>query len=379
MNPIYFNEPFLTGNELKYIEDVFKEKRFYGCGKYTDLSKDLIKKRLSVDHVILTDSCTAALEISALLLRDYTKEQEVILPSYAFTSTASAFLRAGFKLVFAEIEDKSFMLDLEDVKAKITPKTTCIVLLHYAGYCADIHSFRNLCQEKEIFLVEDAAQAFDSFSEGKALGSFGSMGCFSFHETKNIHAGLSGALIVKDEKLARRAQYILERGTNRQDVLKKLADKYTWVEVGGSLAPTELQAAFLCAQLEGLDTNKEKRQEIYATYKKHLTKLKEKNLLNFPEYPKNYESNYHAFINIFNSSHECDLVREYLLTKNIHAYIGYVPLHSSPVGIRLGYQKDSLPKTEELAKRILRLPFHNNLTVSQVEFVCHSIEEALTR
>lgn len=375
MEIINFNEPFVTGKELEYIKDVFEQNHFYGNGKYTKLCTEFIQNKLSVDNVLITDSCTSALEITALLLRDTSKEQEIILPSYTFSSTASAFARAGFKLIFAEVDPNTMMLDANDVKSKININTTAIVAVHYGGYCANVYDLKDICDQKEIYLVEDAAQAFNCFINGEALGTIGDFGCFSFHETKNIHAGLSGALVVKDNDVINRATYIWERGTNRQDVLKGIANKYSWVEVGGSFYPTELQTAFLYAQLEVVDKNLEERKAIYDEYNAGLTVLKETRLLHYPEFQQGYQSNYHAFFVLFNSESDADKVRDFLKENNVHAYIGYIPLHSSPVGLKMGYEVNSLPITEEYSKRVLRLPFHNNLSVSQVNKIVELMKE----
>lgn len=375
MDTIKFNEPFITGNELKYIEDVFTQNQFYGVGKYTAKSTELISKRLDAPNVLLTDSCTSALEITALLLRDRLRDQEIILPSYTFSSTASAFSRAGFDLVFAEIEPGSMMLDQDDVKNKITDRTAAIVVVHYGGYCADLHTLKDICDKNRLYLIEDAAQAFDSYLDGKALGTFGHFGCFSFHETKNIHAGLSGALLINDVSFADRATHIWERGTNRQDVLKGLVDKYSWVEIGGSFYPTELQAAFLYAQLEAIDQNIEERKGIYAAYSAGLSVLRNNEMLFYPDFKKGFSSNYHAFFIILKSEVNCDQIRMHLVDNGVSAYIGYVPLHSSVVGKSMGYKEDSLPITEEYSKRILRLPLHNNLTSDDVDIICDLIKD----
>ena len=374
MSVIRFNEPFITGNELGYIEDVFKQNQFYGNGKYTALCTTFINDRLNAKNVLLTDSCTSALEISALLMRNTEIEQEIILPSYTFSSTASAYARAGFKLVFAEIDPQTMMLDLDDVKSRITDKTTAIVVVHYGGYCAQVKEFRTLCDQCGLKLVEDAAQAFDCYLDNRALGTFGDFGCFSFHETKNIHAGLSGALLIKDDTLIDRATHIWERGTNRQEVLKGIANKYTWVEIGGSFYPTEMQAAFLYAQLEAVDKNISERKDIYTAYLNGLSQLRSQGSIDFPDFQDNFKSNYHAFFVTFKSEAICDKVREYLVANKVAAYIGYVPLHSSPVGISMGNTVDALPVTELTAKCLLRLPFHNNLSLEDVALVCNLIK-----
>lgn len=373
MENIIFNEPYITKKELGYIEDVFSQKRFYGAGKYTQLCEDKIREITGCKSALLTDSCTSALEIVALLLRDFGKKQQVIVPSYTFTSTASAFARAGFEIVFCECNEHDMMMDLQDVASKITEYTVAIVPVHYGGLAADIVGICALAESFNLVVVEDSAQAFNSSKNGQYIGTFGDFGCFSFHETKNIHCGLGGALVINNEEFLDRARHIWERGTNRQDVLKGLVDKYSWVEVGGSFYPTELQAAFLFAQMESLDANIRERKIIYERYAEGLKDLKDNDFFHFPSFDDSFESNYHAFFIIFNSEESADGVREYLLSHKVHAYIGYVPLHSSPVGLKMGYKPESLPITESLAKKVLRLPFHNNMTSEHVSFVSELI------
>jgi len=373
MRKINFNEPYLAGKELEYIKQVFDNKQFCGNGPFTKKVEHFLEDRFSVEKVLLTDSCTSALEMSALLL-DIGVGDEVILPSYTFSTTASAFLRTGCNLVFAEIDPKNMMIDPIDVERKITSNTKVIVPVHYAGIAADVIQLRNLCDENGLILVEDAAQALDSYLDGKPLGTFGSLGCFSFHETKNIHAGLSGALFINDPKLTDRATYIRERGTNREQVLKGLADKYSWVELGSSFYPTEFQAAFLFAQLESLDENTLKRREIYDEYNIQLLPLAKKKYFSLPVPMLGNTINYHAYFLIFNNEEQCDFVRESLAKDGVSAYIGYVPLHSSPMGKKLGSMTDDLPLTEEYAKRVLRLPFHNNMAIDDVQYVSEKIK-----
>lgn len=375
MTELKFNEPYITDKELEYISDVFSEKRFYGAGKYTNLCEKKIASITGEKNSLLTDSCTAALEIAALLLRDFTKKQEVIVPSYTFTSSASAFARAGFDIVFCEVNETDLMIDVNDARAKISEHTTAIIPVHYGGLCADISKICELGREFNIFVVEDGAQAFGAYLGQKHLGTFGDFGCFSFHETKNIHCGLGGALTINNESFAKRARHIWERGTNRQEVIKGLVDKYSWVEIGGSFYPSELQAAFLYAQLENLDNNLAQRKTICDVYRNGLAVLRDNKKISFPNMPIDYDSNYHAFYIVFDSELATDRVRTFLLSHKVHAYIGYVPLHSSPVGLRMGYSSDSLPKTERIAKCVLRLPLHNNMTADSARKVCSLIEE----
>lgn len=378
MKKIQFNEPFLAGDEIEYIKDVFNQNQYYGTGKYTKLCTEMIKSRLHIREALLTDSCTSALEIIALLLRDRTKRQEVILPSYTFSSTASAFARAGFELVFAEIDPKTMMIDPKDVETKITEFTTAVITVHYGGYCSDLSALKSICDSNDIYFVEDAAQAFDAWKDGQALGSIGDFGAFSFHETKNIHAGLSGALLINIDGFSDRARHIWERGTNRQEVLKGLVDKYSWVEIGGSFYPSELQAAFLYAQLNAVDRNKAERKQIFTRYFEKLEPLKKQNLIWFPDLQPDYQSNFHAFWIQLPSEEACDQLRLTLLSQQIAAYIGYVPLHSSKVGVSMGYKPESLPLTEQYAKQLLRLPLHNGMSEMDVDRVCQNITESLS-
>jgi dTDP-4-amino-4,6-dideoxygalactose transaminase len=375
MTVLKFNEPYLTNKELEYISDVFSEKKFYGAGKYTNLCEEKIASVIGAENALLTDSCTAALEIVALLLRDFTKKQEVIVPSYTFTSSASAFARAGFDIVFCEVNETDLMIDADDVRAKICEHTVAIIPVHYGGLCADITKICELGREFNVFVVEDGAQAFGAFLNDRHLGTFGDFGCFSFHETKNIHCGLGGALVINNEDFAKRARHIWERGTNRQEVLKGLIDKYSWVEIGGSFYPSELQAAFLFAQLESLDTNLTERKLIYDVYRNGLVGLRHDKKIWFPDMQNDYRSNYHAFYIMFDNEIETDSIRKFLVSKEVQAFIGYVPLHSSPVGLKMGYSADSLPRTERLSKCILRLPLHNNMSPETAQSVSLLITE----
>lgn len=373
---ILFNEPYISGNELKYIEQVFHNNHFQGNGPFTQKCQGFLEEYLDAQKVLLTDSCTSALEISALLLKQ-NENDEVILPSYTFSSTASAFARAGYKLIFAEIDPLTMMLDASDVAAKISSRTRAIVPVHYAGFPADLDTLIGIADSSNCELVEDAAQALGSSLNGKRLGTHGTTGCISFHETKNIHAGLAGALIINDQELIDRATCIWERGTNRQAVLRGLVDKYTWVEIGGSFYPTELQAAFLLAQLESLERNLSERSVIFNAYSRLLAEPRSEGKLHYVVPDTESGFNYHAFVVSFNDIGSCERVRKHLVQNRVAAYIGYVPLHSSPVGRSLGYKPDDLPVTEEYAQRLLRLPLHNNLTVSDVERVCELLKEAI--
>jgi len=378
MKRIRFNEPFVTGRELDYVRQVFDAGHFQGAGPFTRRCEVLLRERLkgSVD-VLLTDSCTSALEISALLLREWDSAQEIVLPSFTFPTTASAFARCGYQLVFAEIDPRTMMIDVDDAGRKIGPQTAAVVAVHYGGQCADIVGLRDLCKGRNVVMIEDAAQGFDAFLDGRALGTLGELGCFSFHETKNIHAGLGGALAINSPRWGDRARHIWERGTNRQALLRGSVDKYSWVEIGGSFYPSELQAAFLLAQLEAVEKNTEARRRLYAAYAERLAPLRDSGAIDFPDLPSNFRGNGHAFFVLMQTESARDYLREALVENGIDAVTSYVPLHSSSVGRRLGNRADDLPVTEAASKRILRLPMHNNLHVDDIAKVCAAIEAVL--
>jgi dTDP-4-amino-4,6-dideoxygalactose transaminase len=369
---IRFHEPYVTGREIEYLQQVVAGGQFAGNGRFTMRCQELLELRYGVTKVLLTHSCTAALEMSALLL-NLVPGDEVILPSYTFSTTASSFLRTGARLVFCEVDPDTMMLDVSDVLGKITSRTRAIIPVHYGGIASDINGVLSVASTRGIAVVEDAAQGLESFLDGKPLGTFGRFGCISFHETKNLHAGLAGALYVNDACDIDRATFIWERGTNRQNQLKGLVDKYTWVELGSSFYPSELQAAFLLAQLEAIDRNKAERKLIHEAYVEGLQPLELSGRCRLPRVGPGRSLNFHAFFLMFPSRDDCDRVRQKLVSEGIMAYIGYVPLHSSPMGRKLGYRPEDLPVTEEMAARVLRLPFHNNLTLEQVRRICDCI------
>jgi len=372
MKKIQFNSPNLTNKEIFYIKDVFKENKFYGAGKYTIRCENLIAKKVKNNKVLLTDSCTSALEISALIIKK-TIFDEVIMPSYTFTSTASAFLKAGFKIRFVDVDPLNAMIDPDKIEKNINKNTRAIVAVHYAGFAAQIKKIKRLCSSYKIALVEDAAQGFNCFLNNKSLGTFGDFGCFSFHESKNIHAGLSGALVLKKLSDYKRAINIRDRGTNRNDMIKNLKKKYSWVELGGSYHPTELQSAFLYPQLKSVNLNTKKRKELFLYYSYHLNGLLEIGKIFYQVDSKNYKSNYHAMCIFLKNKSIREKLRKYLLRKNIQAVFHYSPLHSSKVGKSLGYKSNDFPVTNTISNTILRLPLHNNMEFEDIEYICSNI------
>ncbi len=374
MKKIKFHEPFLTGLEEKYLKDVFKQNQFYGLGKYTRKCEAIIGKKLNQKNILLTDSCSSSLEIASLLIKDRNKD-EIIVPSYTFSSTANAFLKANFKVIFAEIDKQTLMIDIKDVLRKISPKTKGIVAVHYGGLAANVDELKKICDSKKICLIEDAAQGFECRINNRAVGTIGHIGCFSFHETKNIHAGLGGAIYIKNFNLFKRALAIRERGLNRHEVLSGKSKSYSWVEKGGSYYPSEFQAAFLYPQLLNSKKNTSIRRVLYNRYTKNLNILKKEKKIFFNKIPNLYISNYHAFIIILPNYSICKNLRVYLLSKKIDAYIGYVPLHSSKMGLSLCNKKNKLEITESVSKKVLRLPMNVNLNTKDIDRVCKEIEK----
>lgn len=373
---IRFNEPYVTGAELGYIKDVIDTRVFAGNGPYTKACQRLLEERYTIPHVLLTHSCTGALELAALVA-EVGPGDEVIVPSYTFAATASAFLRTGADIVFCEIDPSIMNVDIGDVQRRITPRTRVIVPVHYGGIGADMDGLASLADGTDIILVEDAAQGLESRIGTQWLGTIAPMGTISFHETKNLHAGLCGALFLNDPALFGRAEDMWERGTNRTKMLRGVVDKYTWVEPGSSFYPSELQAAFLLAQLEHIDQNRAERQPLYDLYDRRLRQAAERLPFSVPKFPSDRDLNAHSYFIVADSFDTSEQIRLGLLSRGVSVYIGYVPLHSSPMGRRLGYTADDLPITEDAARRVLRLPLHNSMSIDDVEFVADAIEEIL--
>jgi dTDP-4-amino-4,6-dideoxygalactose transaminase len=371
--PIRFNEPYLSGRELAYLKEVFESRSFAGNGPFTRRVQRFLEERYGVARVLLTHSCSAALEMAALLL-DPAPGDQVLVPSFTFPTTASAFVRAGAEVVFCELDPSTMNLDVADAAARVTERTRAIVPIHYAGLPADMDAVLELARRHGLTVIEDAAQGLGTRFRGRWLGCIGDLGAISFHETKNIHSGLGGALFVNDESWFERAEAIWERGTNRARALKGLVDKYSWVELGSSFYPSELQAAFLLAQLESYDENLKRRQWIQDRYRAFLEPLAARGCLRLPRVLEGTEHNHHALFVILESIAECDALREHLSARSIQAYIGFVPLHSSRMGVRLGNDPDALPVTQELAQRVLRLPFHNDLDERDMQRIQREFE-----
>lgn len=357
---IPFNRPFIVGQELFYMAQAVIDGHTAGDGPYTRRCEYLLKERLGVSLALLTTSCTSALEMAALLC-DVGPGDEVILPSFTFVSTANAFHLRGAKLVFAEIREDTLNLDESRLAEAITPRTRVFVPVHYAGVACDMDTIMKLSRKCGAFVVEDAAQAIGATYKGRALGAIGDLGAFSFHETKSVICGEGGALVGADDTFTRRAEAIREKGTNRKQFFRGEVDKYTWVDTGSSYAPSDLLAAFLYAQLEHVSEITNRRRAVYQYYTQQLEPLEQRGLLTLPHVPADCGSNFTSFHVLTTDQATRSKLIEHLKDKGILAVFHYVPLHTSPMGARLGYAAGDLPVTESVSDRVLRLPLYYEL------------------
>lgn len=375
---VRFNIPFVGGREMDYLAEVVASRNFAGNGPFTARVERWLEQRFGVPHVLLTHSCTGALELMGLLM-GLGPGDEVIVPSYTFCATASAFLRTGATIRFCEIDPATFTADPAHIASIVTERTRVICPIHYAGLAADIPAIEAVARSVGAVVLEDAAQGLGSQLDGRWGGTMTPVAAWSFHETKNLHSGLGGALAINDARLFEKAEDIWERGTNRTKMFKGLVDKYSWVELGSSFYPSELQAAVLFAQLEEFDRNLEERHALVNAYMARLRPLAAEGHFALLEPGPRRQLNWHAMPIVFSTGERSDVVRVGLVERGVQAFIGYVPLHSSQMGQRLGYSADDLPRTESLSQQILRLPLHNAMSSSDVERVCDALTALCVR
>jgi dTDP-4-amino-4,6-dideoxygalactose transaminase len=369
---IPFNKPYLTGNETKYIEDAVQSGKISGNGKYTQKCQDFFEKAYGFQKTLLTTSCTDALEMAAILL-DIKEGDEVIMPSYTFVSTANAFVLRGAKIVFADSMALNPNIDADKIEALITPRTKAIVPVHYAGIACDMEKIMQLAEQFNLFVVEDAAQAIDSyytFSDGtkKPLGSIGHLAAFSFHETKNIISGEGGMLVINDPQFAKRAEIIWEKGTNRSSFFRGEVDKYGWVDIGSSFLPSDIIAAFLFAQLENLERIQSKRKNIWNQYYNNLKKLEDLELIRLPQIPNYASNNAHMFYFNCKSVEMRTSIIETLKANGVHAVFHYLSLHSSPMYENIHGLRE-LKLSDYHADTLLRLPMYYELDETNIDFI----------
>ena len=355
MKPIPFNKPFIIGHELDYIADAVVRGHLSGDGNYTKLCNCWLEEKLGCHKALLTHSCTAALEMAAILC-DIQPGDEVILPSYTFVSTANAFALRGAVPVFVDIRADTLNIDETLIEAAITPKTRAIVPVHYAGVPCEMDAIMGIAQRHGLLVIEDAAQALLSTYGGRALGTIGHFGCLSFHETKNIISGEGGALLVNNKRFIERAEIVREKGTNRSQFFRGEVDKYTWIDIGSSYLPSELVSAFLYAQLEHADAITAKRCHICSAYTANLMPLHQAGKLRLPAFDSN--SNGHMYYLILDGLDTRTKLIAHLKAQAIHPVFHYVPLHSSPAGRKHGRVGSAMTVTDDLSERLLRLPLH---------------------
>ena len=370
---IPFNRPYLMGKELFYIAQSVLSGHTSGDGLFTRKCHALMEKKFSAKKVLLTHSCTAALEMSALLC-NIGPDDEVILPSFTFVSTANAFYLRTAKLIFVDIEPDTLNIDVSKVKEAITPKTKLIVPVHYAGVACDMDEIMNLAVRNDILVVEDAAQGVNAKYKDKYLGTIGDMGAFSFHETKNFICGEGGALVINNERFVERAEILREKGTNRSKFFRGEVDKYTWVDIGSSYLPSDIVAAFLYAQLENMELINKRRQEIFDFYYKALMPLANDGKIRMPYVSNECQSNCHLFYILLSNEVERNALIAYLKSKGILAVFHYLPLHLSEIGRSMEYTDGQLPVTESLSARLLRLPFYYEITDKEQQEVVESVK-----
>lgn len=373
---IPFNKPPLTGNEQQYVIQAMQSNKISGDGYFGKKCQAWFEEALGCKKALLTPSCTAALEMAAILI-DIKPGDEVIVPSYTFVSTANAFVLRGAKIVFVDIRQDTMNIDETLIEAAITNKTKAIVPVHYAGVSCEMDIIMEIANRHKLFVIEDAAQGMMSTYKGKPLGTIGHLAAFSFHETKNYTSGGEGGLlIINDERFLYRAEVIREKGTNRSQFFRGQVDKYTWVDMGSSFLPCELQAAFLWGQLEKAENIKRNRLALWDSYNNALNSFSEKGFVDLPKIPSECEHNGHMFyVKLKNLEQRTEFI-DYLKSKNVIAVFHYIPLHSSPSGLEFGVFSGEDKYTTVESERLVRLPLYFNMTDNEKECVLNALISA---
>lgn len=367
-DPIPHNKPYLAGREFEYIRRAHANAHLSGDGEFTGRCHRWLESAVGCGTALLTHSCTAALEMAALLIGTEPGD-EIIMPSFTFVSTANAFALRGGVPVFVDIREDTLNIDETLIERAITPRTKAIVPVHYAGVPCEMDAIMRIADRHNLVVIEDAAQAILSKYRGRAAGGIGHLGAVSFHETKNITCGEGGALLINREEYSERARYIREKGTNRSDYLARKVDRYVWVDLGSSYLPSEVTAAFLWAQMEAADPITARRRRLWDCYHHRLAGLEQDRLLRRPHTPETCEPNAHMYHVVLPSEEKRVQCREGLADRGIAAVSHYVPLHVSPAGRRFGRVAGKLPVTESLSGRILRLPMWLGLEERQQEVI----------
>lgn len=369
---IDFNKPVMTGNELDYIRKAFENSHISGDGFFSKATQKLLEEQLGVPKVLLTTSCTHALEMAALLL-DIKPDDEVIVPSFTFVSTVNAFVLRGARPVFIDIRPDTLNLDEKLLPEKITPKSRAIVPVHYAGVGCQMDAIIAFAKKYDLAVVEDNAHGLFGKFQGQYLGTFGCMATQSFHETKNITCGEGGALLINNPQVIERAEIIREKGTNRSRFFRGMVDKYTWVDLGSSYLPSDILAAVLLAQLEARAEIQKNRKQVWEYYAQRLQSWASKNQVQLPFVPEDCEQTYHMFYMILPSLATRQALMEKLRENGIISVFHYLPLHLSEMGKKFGGQAGDCPVTETVSDRLLRLPLYNSLKPELQDLVIDTI------
>lgn len=375
---IPFNKAAYIPKGLEYVKDAVETGKIAGDGKYTKLCSEWMEKKFNAKRVLLTTSCTAALEMSAILL-DIKPGDEVIMPSYTFVSTANAFVIHGAKAVFVDIRPDTMNIDESLIEAAITERTKAIVVVHYAGVACEMDTIMSIAKKYNLPVVEDAAQGVMSTYKGRALGTIGTLGCYSFHETKNYTMGEGGALVVNDEKYIERAEIIREKGTNRSRFFRGEIDKYSWVDIGSSYLPSEFNVSYLYGQLEIAEEINENRLKSWNTYYSELKEMEENGLLELPFVPEECEHNAHMFyIKLLNLEERTQFIK-HMKTNGISCVFHYVPLHSAEGGLKFGRFNGKDIYTTKESERLVRLPMYYEMKSEDLHGSCLEIRKYFQR
>ena len=371
---INFNVPPFTGKEMEYIKKAVENQKICGDGEYTKKCNAWIEEKTGTKKCLLTTSCTHATELAALL-SEIKEGDEVIMPSYTFVSTADAFVLRGAKAVFVDIRPDTMNIDETKIEAAITEKTKAIVPVHYAGVACEMDTIMDIAKRHNLVVIEDAAQAIMSTYKGKALGTIGDYGCFSFHETKNYSMGEGGALLIRDEAKVEEAEIIREKGTNRSKFFRGQIDKYTWVNFGSSYLPSDMNAAYLYAQLEMAEEINDARLAIWNRYYEGLLELKEAGKIELPFVPTDCVHNAHMFYIKAKDLDERTALISFLKENGIMCVFHYIPLHSAPAGLKFGEFRGEDKYTTKESERLARLPMYYGLTMEQVDYIISKVKE----
>lgn len=357
---INFNVPPVTGNEVKYIEDAIYSNKICGDGKYTHMCNDWFKEKTGAQGVLLTTSCTHAIELAAILC-NIKEGDEVIMPAYTFVSTADAFVLRGARAVFVDIRPDTMNMDERLIEDAITEKTKAIVPVHYAGVACEMDTIMEIAQKYNLYVIEDAAQGVLSFYKGKTLGTIGDIGCYSFHETKNYSMGEGGAILLKDKDKIELAEIIREKGTNRSKFFRGQIDKYTWVEAGSSYLPSEMNAAYLWAQLLEADKIFDNRMSTWKHYYNELKDLADQGKIEIPFIPDGCQHNAHMFYIKAKDLEERTRLIDYMKVNGVMTVFHYIPLHTAPAGLKYGRFHGEDRYTTRESERLVRLPLYYHL------------------